>query len=124
MLVPPSSTAKSASVSITLLYQQPDYWVEPLTASTAPTAASGGTVSNQPSGVPTSVIQVTSQSNQTKYYQPSQIPAFAGVANSKGNGSPTVWITAWILAAGVAAVLVVVGILVLSRRRGPPAPGV
>ena len=125
LLIPSSSTATSASANVTLVYQQPDYWVEPLTAQVAPSAPGtvpSGTVASEPTGVPNDIIQAsTAQSGQDKFYDPARIPGIASMVSA--NGSPALGgLTGWVAAAVVVAALCAFTAAVLLMRQRPPAP--
>ena len=122
-LIPPEK-----SVSITLTYQQPTYWAEPLTAKMAPGLSSGGaasgTVANTPTGTPSQIRQTTApQQGQNQYYQPSQIGALEALSGPVNSGGLPFVGSLPLVAAG--ATLVAISLLaavVLARRQRPQSP--
>jgi len=122
MLLPPE-----ASISLTLHYQKPDYWVMPMGVDTKGAPATGGgnvTLANQPTGVPS---QATTQSGQqggnVQYYIPGQIPAldqFASVGQTSSQSGMFGIPLAFIEVAGLSSVLtaaVLLSIVYIARRR-------
>jgi len=124
LIIPPASSA-----AITLHYKQPNYWVLPMGVQYAGASlggASGATIANQPTGVPSLASQTgTGQPGQSEYYQPIQIPplqAEGGV--SPPSGSEGLTAGALTLTAVAEAVVIfgtlAVGIFALGRRQRSP----
>jgi hypothetical protein len=124
LLIPPANSA-----NLTLRYQQPNYWYLPpgLGYAQAPSGQGGATVANQPSGVPSQVNQVrteSSQSAQSQPYLPSQIPAIHAQGAPSGSSAQAAagpgW--AWATAAVAVGVFAALGVtlVVLGRRQHPP----
>ena len=88
VVIPPSS-----SVSLTLQYQQPEYWVTPQgveTATAGSSGASSGTVADQPTGVPSTVQSSPSGTeSQGQYYLPLAIPSIEAALGTTGSTTTT-----------------------------------
>jgi len=122
LLLPPQN-----SISITLRYQQPDYWVLPANVDSRSASSGGaasGTVANQPSGVPSLASASSAAQESSQYYLPSQIPAAqqeigSSVGTQPGPSIDTIAIaTAAFVVAAFAAVL----LATRYRSRRPPSP--
>ncbi|HEV2119487.1 MAG TPA: hypothetical protein VGS11_05220 [Candidatus Bathyarchaeia archaeon] len=112
LLLPPQS-----SISLTLRYQQPDYWVMPMGVASKDAYVGGApsaTVANQPNGMPSLVAQGSSQN-----YLPSQIPAFqaSGVSSPSGSQAGLFGVDAATIAFALLAVVVVGTAIVVARHR-------
>jgi hypothetical protein len=112
LLLPPGS-----SISLTLHYEQPDYWVMPMGATSKDAFAGGApsaTIASQPNGMPSSVAQGSSQN-----YLPSQIPAFqaSGVSSPTGSQAGFFGVDAATIAFMLLAVVVVGAAIVVARHR-------
>lgn len=73
LLMPPQDT-----ISLTLRYQQPDYWAMPTGVDVKGAYAGGGptaTVASQPDGTPVLAPTGASAQSSNQYYLPSQIPS-------------------------------------------------
>ena len=124
LLLPPQN-----SISITLRYQQPDYWVLPASVDSRSALsgdAASGTVANQPSGVPALASTNSAVQGSSQYYLPSQIPAAqqaASIGSSAGAqpgtsiGTVTIATTAFLVAA-----LAAVFLATRHRLHRPPSP--
>lgn len=117
LMLPPQN-----SISITLRYQQPDYWVLPPNVDSG--GASSGTVANQPSGVPSLASADSATQDSSQYYLPSQIPAADQAAGSSvgTQPGPSIDITTIATAAFIVAALAVVFLATRYRLHGPPSP--
>lgn len=108
-------TPPASSVHLTLVYQQPDYWVVPAGVLTSQT--SGGTtgplLASQGSATPSSVAQAGQ--SQQQYYLPAQIPTLESA--TVGGGVPTS--LAALVGLGGVAVGFASAAVFLSRRKGP-----
>lgn len=118
LLLPPAS-----SVTLTLQYQQPQYWAAQGGGTVAP-ASSGASVSS----VPTAVPSATAQGSQNQYYSPSVIPPIRFVSDSNSTGATpatqsssgtTVMAMEAVGLTAVAAAVVGFVILVARRTRTP-----
>ena len=112
LLLPPQS-----SISMTLHYQQPDYWVMPMGVASKDAHAGGApsaTIASQPNGMPSSVAQGSSQN-----YLPSQIPAFQanGVSSPSGSQAGLFGVDFATIAFTLLAVVVVGAAIVVARHR-------
>lgn len=112
LLLPPQN-----SVSLTLHYQQPNYWVMPMGAASKDAYVGGApsaTIASQPNGMPSSVAQGSSQN-----YLPSQIPAFqaSGVSSPSGSQAGFFGVDAATAAFVLLAVVVVGAAIVVARHR-------
>jgi hypothetical protein len=130
LLVPPATSA-----NLTLQYQQPNYWYLPQGVNYAPapsgpgaSAGQGGaTIASQQSGVPSQVSQVSESSTQTgqsSYYLPTQIPALQQQGASPATSGPAaVGGSGWAILAAVVAVgafaALGVAVVVLGRKHTP-----
>jgi hypothetical protein len=125
LLLPPQN-----SISITLRYQQPDYWVLPANVVSEGAYAgrtSTGTVASQPSGVPSLASADSSSQSSSQYYLPSQIPAMqqaAAIAPVSGNQPGLLGMDTLTVAsiAFIAAAMAVVLVAARHRLRRPPSP--
>lgn len=119
VLVPPDDT-----ISLTLKYQQPSYWVAPAGVEFAGAqGTSGAALSNQPTATPALAAQPSqsssSQQSPQEYYLPSQIPQLqsGSTAGLTTSGYPL----SYLAITGVVAALAGVGLAALFlRRRSPP----
>ncbi|HEV2226835.1 MAG TPA: hypothetical protein VGR56_08540, partial [Nitrososphaerales archaeon] len=112
LLLPPQS-----SISLTLHYQQPDYWVMPMGVASKDAYVGGApsaTVASQPNGMPSLVARGSSQN-----YLPSQIPAFqaSGVSSPAGSQAVLFGVDAATIAFVLLAVIVVGAAIVVARHR-------
>jgi len=112
LLLPPQN-----SISLTLHYQQPDYWVMPMGVDSKQAYVGGApsaTIANQANGMPSSVAQGSSQN-----YLPSQIPAFQanGVSSPTGSQAGFFGVDAATAAFVLLAVVVVGAAIVVARHR-------
>jgi hypothetical protein len=100
---------QAASVSLTLHYQEPNYWVMPYAAQVGKSTVGGApaTVSDQRGGVPSQVQTSPPQqtSNPNQFYLPSQISALPGVTTitTTAVGSTTAASNSVLLEVGVLA---------------------
>jgi len=124
LLLPPQN-----SISITLRYQQPNYWVLPASVDSRSALsgdAASGTVANQPSGVPSLASTNSAVQGSSQYYLPSQIPAAqqaASIGSSVGTQPGTSIDTIAIAtAAFVVAALAAVFLATRHRLHRPPSP--
>jgi hypothetical protein len=125
ILIPPQN-----SISITLHYQQPDYWVMPGGVASNNAYAgttSAGTVANKPSGVPSLASSSSGTQNSGQYYLPAQIPAIPQAAASEsttGNQGGFLGIDSLTAAtiAFVAATLTVIFVAVRHHTNRPSTP--
>jgi len=122
LVIPPTS-----SVSLTLHYQQSNYWVTPAGTTVqpgSPGATSGSAVSNEATGVPSGSAQASSQLRMSsQYYLPSAIPSLSAGSGTQATTSVTAptlttLVEGLLIGAALAsvAVLAVFGML---RRRTP-----
>ena len=75
IIIPPTN-----SVSLTLDFQQPSFWVTPAGAEVQPAtpgATSGSAASNATTGVPSGSTQASQQGTASEYYLPTSIPALS-----------------------------------------------
>lgn len=122
LLLPPQN-----SISITLRYQQPDYWVLPANVDSESASSDGtssGTIANQPSGVPSLASADSAVQGSSQYYLPSQIPAAeqaigSSVGTQPGSSIDTITIAT---ATFVVAALAVVFLATRYRLHRPPSP--
>jgi disulfide bond formation protein DsbB len=125
LLLPPQN-----SISITLHYQQPDYWVMPggvMSKNAYSGATSTGTIANQPSGVPSLAPTSSGTQSSSLYYLPTQIPAIPQMAvNGSTAGSQGNFLGVDFLivatAAFIAVALAVVFVAVRYHTKRPPTP--
>ena len=122
LLLPPQS-----SISITLRYQQPDYWVLPANADSESAFSGGtalGTIANQPNGVPSLASTNSEAQGSSQYYLPSQIPAAQQAIGSLAGTQPAASIDTITIAtaAFVATALAVVFLATRHRLRRPSSP--
>jgi hypothetical protein len=123
LIIPPTN-----SVSLTLHYQQPNFWVTPAGTEVqpgSPGATSGSAVSNSATGVPSGSVQASSQQGTSiQYYLPSAIPALSaesGTPASTSVTSPVLTTLAEGLVIGAAlASVTALAVLGMRRRRTPP----
>jgi len=122
LLLPPQN-----SISITLRYQQPNYWVLPANVDSRSATSGGavsGTVANQPSGVPSLASTNSATQGSSQYYLPSQIPA-AQQSIESSVGTQQAISTETITIATAAFVVVALAVLFLATRyrlHRPPSP--
>jgi hypothetical protein len=122
LLLPPQN-----SISLTLHYQQPDYWVMPMGAASRGAyvgEAAAATVASQPSGTPTLASSNSGTQGASQYYLPSKIPAIQQVANP-GGASGTLADslgTDGLSAAAAAFVVVALAVVLLARQRMKRSP--
>ena len=115
LLLPPQN-----SISLTLHYQQPNYWVMPAGVVAQGASAQGGqgaTAANQPTGTPSLASSGSGAQGQSQYYLPSQIPSIQQAAQVPTAGADLA--SAWTFGA-VAAIIAIAGIavaFVVVRRR-------
>jgi len=112
LLLPPQS-----AISITLHYQQPNYWVMPMGVASKDAYVGGApsaTIASQPNGTPSSVAQGSSQN-----YLPSQIPAFqaSGVSSPTGSQAGFFGVDAATTAFVLLAVVVLGAAIIVARHR-------
>jgi len=122
LLLPPQN-----SISITLHYQQPNYWVLPANVDSRSAFSGGaasGTVANQPSGVPSLASTNSATQGSSQYYLPAQIPATQQAIESSVGAQPAIS-TDTITIATAAFVVVALAVLFLATRHRlhkPPSP--
>jgi len=124
LLLPPQS-----NISLTLRYQQPDYWVMPAGVESQGSSIGGApaaTVASQPGGTPSLASSLSNTQASNQYYLPSQIPAIqqaSGVETTPNGqtGPSTAEAVAAAGAAFVAAALVVVLTVTRRHHNRPPA---
>lgn len=116
LLLPPQD-----SISLTLRYQQPDYWVMPAgveSQSSSIRGASAATIASQPDGTPSLASSLSDTQGSNQYYLPSQIPAI-----QQANGTETTpntqtgLLTAEAVATGGAAFVAMALVVVLAATR-------
>ena len=122
LLLPPED-----SVSITLRYQQPDYWVLPANVDTRSAFSGGaasGTIASQPSGVPSLASTNSATPGSSEYYLPSQIPAAQQSMESSGGTQPAISVDTITIAtaAFVVAAFAVLFLATRHRLHRPPSP--
>ena len=122
LLLPPQN-----SISITLRYQQPDYWVLPANVDSRSASFGGtasGTIANKPSGVPSLASTNSAAQGSSQYYLPSQIPAAQQAIGSSVETQPAISIDTVTIAtaAFVVAALAVVFLATRHRLHRPPSP--
>jgi hypothetical protein len=116
LLIPPQN-----SLSITLHYQQPDYWIMPMGVNAKGAFAQGGqgaTVASQPTGAP-SLASSASGAQGNQYYLPAQIPAIQQSGAAQVPTTAASISSLWTIGA-VAAILAIAGAaaaMVVTRRR-------
>ena len=122
LIIPPTS-----SVSLTLQYQQQNFWVTPAGAEVqpgSPGTTSGSAVSNAATSVPSGSAQASSQQGtSSQYYLPTAIPALSaesGTPASKSvtSTSLTTLVEGLVIGAAFASV-VVLAVLAMRRDRNP-----
>ena len=118
LLLPPQN-----SLSITLHYQQPDYWVMPMGVRSQGAFAQGGqgaTSASQPTGTP-SIASSSSGAQGNQYYLPQQIPAIqqSGESQLPAGGTSAGTASLWTIGAVGAAIAIagVAALMVAIRRR-------
>ncbi|MDA4121315.1 MAG: hypothetical protein OK404_02780, partial [Thaumarchaeota archaeon] len=119
------------SASLTLHYQQPNYWAMPYGAQYAKSGYGGtgvATIASQPTGVPTQANQ-TAPSQGVQYYVPNQIPPLQAQSiprQDSGSQSTTGWGLSPTAIAGSAVVFGALAIVVLAvaKSRRPPEAAV
>ena len=123
LIIPPTS-----SVSLTLHYQQQNYWVTPAGAKVqpgSPGASSGAAVSNAPTSVPSGSAQASDQQGtSSQYFLPSAIPSLSAGSGTQASTSvtaPTVTTLVEGLVVGAALASVAVLAVLMMRRRRTPA---
>ena len=117
LLLPPQN-----SISLTLRYQQPDYWVMPMGAESRGAyvgGAAAATVASQPSGTPSLASTNSGTQSSNQYYLPSQIPAIqqAAVQPPAGSQPGTFGLDSLTVAAVVFIAAALAIVLVASRHR-------
>lgn len=116
LIMPPQS-----SISLTLHYQQPDYWVMPMGVSSKGAYAgmsNGATVASQPNGTP-SIASSSGAQGSSQAYLPPQIPAIQQSANPAGStGGQSGILGVDSLLAATVAIVGVCAAAVLLRIRG------
>ncbi len=117
LLLPPQN-----SVSLTLHYQQPDYWVMPMGVDSKQAYVGGvpsATVASQPNGTPSLAPTNPGAQSSQQYYLPSQIPAIqqAGGVSSPSAQAGFFGVDAAMAAFVLLAVLVLGAAIVVSRHR-------
>jgi len=117
LLLPPQN-----SISLTLHYQQPDYWVMPMGAVSRGAyvgGAAAATVASQPNGTPSLASTNSGTQGSNQYYLPSQIPAMqqAAVQPSTGSQPSTFGVGSLTVAAVVFIAAALAVVLVASRHR-------
>jgi len=122
LIIPPTN-----SVSLTLHYQQPDFWVTPAGAQVqpgSPGATSGSTVSNAATGVPSGSARASSQQGtSSQYYLPTAIPELSAesgtpAGTSVTSASLTTLAEGLVIGAAFASV-VALAVLGMRRNRNP-----
>ena len=122
LLLPPQDSA-----SITLSYQQPDYWVLPASVDSRTAFSSGavsGTVANQPSGVPSLASTNSASQGSSQYYLPSQIPAAQQTIGPSVGTQSYISIDTITIATAAFVVTALAVVFLATRRRlhRPPSP--
>jgi len=122
LLLPPEN-----SISITLRYQQPDYWVLPASVDSRSAFSGGaasGTIANQPGGVPSLASTNSATQGSSEYYLPSQIPAAQQSIESSVGTQPAISADTITIAtaAFVVAALAVLFLATRHRLHRPPSP--
>ena len=118
LLLPPQN-----SISLTLHYQQPDYWVMPMGVDSKQAYVGGApsaTVASQPNGTPSLASSNAGAQGSSQYYLPSQIPAIqqAGGVSSPSSQAGFFGVDAATAAAFALLAVVVVGAaIVVARHR-------
>jgi hypothetical protein len=110
LLLPPQN-----SISLSLHYQQPDYWVMPMGVRAQGAYAQGGqgaTAANQPTGMPSIASSGSSAQGQSQYYLPSQIPSIQQAGSAQVPTAGANLASAWTFGA-VAAIIAIAGIAVV-----------
>jgi hypothetical protein len=122
LIIPPTN-----SVSLTLHYQQPNFWVTPAGAEVqpgSPGTTSGSAVSNAATSVPSGSAQASSQQGTSgQYYLPTVMPALSAGSGSQAStpvASTSVVTLAEGLVIGAALVsAIVLAVLGMRRNRNP-----
>jgi hypothetical protein len=122
LLLPPQN-----NISITLRYQQPDYWVLPTNVdsrSASSGGASSGTVASQPSGVPSLATTNSATQGSSQYYLPSQIPPAQQTIESPAGTQSGTSIDTITVASAAFIVAALAAVLLATRHRPhrPPSP--
>jgi hypothetical protein len=118
LLLPPQN-----SVSLTLHYQQPDYWVMPMGAASSGAYVNGtaaqATVASQPSGTPSLASSSSGAQGASQYYLPSKIPAIQQISNPGGTNETSAFPFGidGVLAATAAFVAAALAVVLLARQR-------
>ena len=116
LLLPPGD-----SISLTLHYQQPDYWVMPMGVDSRGADAGGAasaTVASQPDGTPSLAPTYSGTQGSSQYYLPQKIPAIQQVANSGDTGAAAISLgTDGLLAATAAFAAVALAVVLVARHR-------
>ena len=117
ILIPPEN-----SISVTLPYQQPNYWVMPggvisEGANSGPTSM--GTVASQPGGVPSMVSTASGTQGSSQYYLPAQIPAIpqVAVAGSMGGNQSNFFNANSLIATSIIFVAIALVVVLLAAVR-------
>lgn len=122
LIIPPTS-----SVSLTLQYQQQNFWVTPAGAEVqpgSPGTTSGSAVSNAATSVPSGSAQASSQQGtSSQYYLPTAIPALSAESGTPASTpvtstSLTTLVEGLVIGAAFASV-VVLAVLAMRRDRNP-----
>ena len=122
IIIPPTN-----SVSLTLNFQQPSFWVTPAGAEVQPAtpgATSGSAASNATTGVPSGSTQASQQGTSSGYYLPTSIPALSvesGTQASTPVSSTSLTTLAEGLVVGAALASVAVFAALGMRRKRTPA---
>lgn len=116
LLLPPQN-----SISITLHYQQPDYWIMPMGVSARGAFAQGGqgaALASQPTGTP-SIASSASGAQGNQFFLPQQIPSIQQSGTGQLPTTGTSAVSLWTIGAVAAAVAIagVAAVLVAIRRR-------
>jgi len=116
LLLPPQS-----SISLTLHYQQPDYWVMPMGVDSRGAdmgGAASATVASQPDGTPSLAPTDSGTQSSSQYYLPQNIPAIQQVTNPGGSDVAAISLgTDGLLAATAAFVAVALAVVFVARSR-------
>jgi len=122
IIIPPTN-----SVSLTLRYQQPNFWVTPAGAEVqpgSPGASSGSAVSNAATGVPSGSAQASSQQGTpSQYYLPTSIPALSAESGTQASAAATstslTTLAEGLVIGAALASLAVFAMLGMRRKRTP-----
>jgi len=122
LIIPPTN-----SVSLTLHYQQPNFWVTPAGAEVqpgSPGTTSGSAVSNAATSVPSGSAQASSQQGtSSQYYLPSAIPALSAESGTPASTSVTTTslttLAEGLVIGAALASAIVLAVLGMRRDRNP-----